>query len=63
MRNVQGCYAALLPAAKLGPGGEVGPLLNTVLRQMSGLDTAAADSEVRNAFSHVIDLVDQKSLW
>ena len=47
--DVQGCYAALLPAAKLGSGGEVGPLLNAVLRQFSGLDTVAADSEVRHA--------------
>ena len=44
---VQGCYAALLPASKLGPGGEVGPLLNAVLRQFSGLDTPAGDSDVR----------------
>ena len=51
-RNVQGCYAALLPAAKLGPGAEVGPLLNAVLRQFSGLVTSAADSEVL-ALAHI----------
>jgi hypothetical protein len=36
----------MLPAAKLGSGAEVGPLLNAVLSQFSGLVTNAADSEV-----------------